>query len=582
MTPYLKNNLNKPTNKYQVVLPASISDKIEKYPRLFMGMVHHKTTKGAPLTFADKQWLIEIYKDDNPNIVGMKCSQVHWTEQALCAMYTYAKQGLRGMYILPSKEHRRTFVSDRINKMRDHSELYRRSIKETTASSDSNVIKTLFGRSWKFVGSNVKNDFYEFPCDVLFFDEYDRLKQDNIPYAFDRIANSKNKVVWKFGNPTRPGFGIHAEWLASDAKVWQVKCNCGHWEELNWNKHFVIKNESTSQWELRNKDTHPVCSECNQPFSRLSKGRWFKTNPGSKVSGYKVSRLFVFKELHDIQNLFEQFVKAQHNQSSLQNFHNNYLAEPYENADFKITDELLLASAKRRLQLPKNEPRCVMGVDQGRLFTCYISTVINGKLVDIQYKNVIRWEDVESLEEAYNVICTVIDAQGGGYVETRDFVKEQKRAQRLMCYYRSKDKVKTLYNIDYKTNVVEVNRTEMADVMVKELITKVMVRPDWESIDDGEFAKQMKFPARLIDPDNDRPIWTKGNDHYFHAAIYRQVAKIVSGMHNGYDTAPKNWFAHNSNMTDLDRIIASVPTLIGAEKVVERNIELVKKKSWSI
>ncbi|MEK0336215.1 MAG: phage terminase large subunit family protein [Nitrosopumilus sp.] len=568
-------------NKYQITLSALIANKIKKYPRLFMGMVHHKTTKGAPLTFADKPWLIEIYKDDNPNIVGMKCSQVHWTEQALCAMYTYAKQGLRGMYILPSKEHRRTFVADRINKMRDYSELYRRSIKETTVSSDSNVIKTLFGQSWKFVGSNVKNDFYEFPCDVLLFDEYDRLKQENIPYAFDRIANSKNKVVWKFGNPTRPGFGIHAEWLASDAKIWQVKCDCGHWEELDWYKHFVIKNESSNNWELRNEDAYPICLECKKPFSRLGKGRWFKTNPDSKVSGYKVSRLFVFKEVHDIQNLFHQFLKSQHDQSSLQNFHNNYLAEPYENADFKITDELLLASAKRRIQLPKEQPRCIMGVDQGRLFTCYISTVVNGKLVDLQYINVIRWEDVDALEEAYNVICTVIDAQGGGYVETRDFVKASKRAQRLMCYYRSKDKVKTLYNIDYKTNVVEVNRTEMADVMVKELITEVMVRPDWESIDNGEFAKQMKFPARLIDPDKERPIWTKGNDHYFHAAIYRQVAKIVSGMHNGYNTTAQSWFAHNPNRINPNKIISDIPTIIG-EEIMIKNDTSIKKRSWSV
>ncbi|MCK4500116.1 phage terminase large subunit family protein, partial [Candidatus Babeliales bacterium] len=229
-------NINKEAQKI-----AGIGlDKIEKkYPRLFMGLVHHRTTDGTQMTFSNKKWLTDIYKDNSRFMIFVKCSQVHMTEHALCAMYTFARQGKRGMYVIPSNEHRRTFVADRIDRMKDYSELYDQALKEGTRDgSDSNIYKTLFGVGWKFVGSNVRGDFYEFPCEVLFFDEYDLLNHENVIYAYDRVANCRYPIIWKFGNPTRDDYGIHAEWVESDQREWFVECHCGHEQVLDWHNHF--------------------------------------------------------------------------------------------------------------------------------------------------------------------------------------------------------------------------------------------------------------------------------------------------------------------------------------------------------
>jgi hypothetical protein len=554
----------------------------DTYPRLFMGLMHHRTTKGERMTFRDKPWLTAIYKDNSREMVIIKCSQVHMTEHALCAMFTFANKGKRGMYVLPSKEHRKTFVGDRVNRIKDFSPLYANAIKSGDTESDSNVYKSIFGHGWKFVGSNVKKDFFEFPCDVLMFDEYDELDQDNLWYAYDRVANVAYPTIWKFGNPTRDNHGIHAEFMASDQKEWHVTCeHCGHEQIMEWETHFVEHYLNT--WKLRDAAGRPICTECDKPFDRLGPGRWIAMNPGTKrkpkPSGYRITRLFTnkHKKPNDIVWLFKRFIKAQNNPTALQNFHNNYLGVTYENVDFKVSKQVLARSVYdgEDFEFDPSVFRTVMGVDQGKKFTCVISIVWNGELIDVHYVNVSRWSEVEKLETDWNVVCTVVDAQGGGYEEVRDFCKA--KGHRWMCYYRPKDQVKTDYKLDYKEQIVETNRTENLDTMVKQLIDgKAHVRADWEHADNKEYVKQMREPARVTDSGG-RPIWTKGKDHYFHASGYRYLAYKISGMRSSV-AAGTSWHtghkAEEENTQPKTRIIGEIKPKSTTEKP--------KKRSWSI
>ena len=574
------------TRDAQILTGAGLDVMSEKYPRLFMAMMHHRTTKGKRMTFRDKPWLAAIYKDNSHYMVTIKCSQVHMTEHALCAMFTLAQKGKRGMYILPSKEHRKTFVADRINKMKDYSPLYENAVKQVDTDTDSNVYKSLFGAGWKFVGSNVKKDFFEFPCDVLFFDEYDELDQDNIWYAYDRIANSKHPYVWKFGNPTRDNYGIHKEYLESDQKEWHITCeHCGHEQILDWYEHFVTRYHNT--WRLRHPKGRPVCTECGKDFDRLGPGRWIALNPGkNRASGYRITRLFVNKKekkrTNDIYELFKKFIDSQNNPIALQNFHNNYLGMTYENVDFKVTREALMRSVydKEDIEFDPTMFRTVMGVDQGKKFTCVISMVWNGELIDIAYRNVDRWTDVEKLESDFNVICTVIDAQGGGYADTRDFVK--KKGSRWMCYYRPKDQIKTdnpdlPYKLDYKQQIVETNRTESLDLMVKTLLDgKAHVRADFAHADNKEFLAQMQEPSRITDSGG-RPVWTKGKDHFFHASGYRYLAMRIAGIKHSIAEA-KSW--HTGRAAE-DEVTDPKAQVIGEAKV-QTTTAKSKRRSWRV
>lgn len=578
------SSINRESHK---LISAGMSVMADKYPRLFMGMQHHRTTSGKRMTFSDKPWLTAIYKDNSREMVIVKSSQVHLTEHALCAMYTFAKRGLRGMYVMPSGTHRKTFVYDRIDRMKSHSPLYAEAVENLDDKKfDSNVYKMFFGAGWKFVGSNVRGDFFEFPCDVLFFDEYDLLNQENIVYAYDRLANSHTPIVWQFGNPTREGFGILREYAESDQKEWHVGCEtCGHEQILDWYANFVEKRDGG--WALRNQSGYAVCTECDEPFNRMGRGRWIALNPSlnsepKKASGYRVSRLFVDKRgiAADIQRLFNKFIKAQNNPVAMQNFHNNYLAIEYENVEFRMDEALLQKSAVRIETMFDAEVfRSVMGVDQGKKYTCTVSIVLDGVIHDVCLIEVDTWAQVEALESTYNVVCTVIDAQGGGYAETRDFVK--KKGYRWMCYYRAKDQIKTpVCNRVYDEQTLETNRTELLDLMVKSYKDgKTKVPLDWRTCAHGQFVKQMCVPSRVTDAGG-RPVWTKGADHFFHASAYRWLAYHVCGMKNSVASG-RGWHAGGAEQRTpepKERVIGG-----DGKHVMESAVETTKRrKRWHV
>lgn len=514
-----------------------------KWPRLYTAIVHHRTTRGEHLTFKDKTWLRAIYKDNSPHIVLMKASQAYISEWAICDLFTLAKKGLRGMYALDSDTRRSAFVADRINKLCDYSPEYRQAIKATKGEADSRVLKTIYGRAMKFIGSRAKGAFYEFTCDAVWIDEYDLHEQDTLIYAQDRIKNSKQKHTRKFGNPTVEGRGIAAEFMLSDQKNWHVECDqCGHEQVLDWERHFV-EDIGAGMFGLRDKawetdsleEPRPICTECHKPFDRMAKGRWRADNPDSDISGYQISQLFIRTEADDVLQYWKMFKAAHNNPTKLQHFWNNIIGMPYAMTTAKLTDFDLDQCANRGERIVKvrelrSELRMIAGIDQGSDYHVIISEVLDGIPIDRFIGTAYNWTQLVALLDAHNTVCDVIDAQGGGYAETREFVATREGA--YMCLYVPKDRIKVPLKVDEETGVIEANRTEWCDIAVGNIKDRnLIVPPDYASIDDGQYKKQMLTPTRVFNPGG-RPIWTKGNDHYFHANVYKTIAHEISGMNN--------------------------------------------------
>ncbi len=528
-----------------------------RWPRLFYAMGYHRTTRDERLTFRDKPWLEALYKDNAKRMVIVKCSQVGITEFALCTMFALAEAGKRGMYLLPDDTWRQTFVADRIDGLLDKVPYYKAAVTSGDKQSDSRQFKNIFGTAWKFAGSNAKTAgsqgqdlkkpkaAFEFQSSALLIDEFDEHSQENLIYFWDRLVDEVDPVVILFGNPTISGKGIAAKSDESDQKVYMVPCDCGYEQELKWYKHFVVKT-GAGTYELRDENGNPVCEECGSPFGRLNAGRWVAQNPTSKISGYAIGRLFIKKKETDIQDMFEQFKDAQGNQSKLQNFHNNYLGVVYENTDEKLTEPLLAkCAAKGPATIADikvgDDLSCIAGLDQGKDFHIKVSKMVEGVRHSVFIGTAQTWGEVNGILDAYNVSTAVADAQGGGYAETREFVRNRDGA--WMCYYVPKDRVAKLYDQNYQTQVVNTNRTEILDVAVKAFKDGLVVLPqDWLSMLDGQFYKQMLMPTRVIDAGG-RPVWTKGNDHLFHAHAYETLALLISGMHNSVQEQ-RSWYRH--------------------------------------
>ena len=54
----------------------------------------------------------------------------------------------------------------------------------------------------RYVGSNVRDDFREFPADALVIDEHDECDHENLKYGLDRMEASQWGFEYYMGNPT--------------------------------------------------------------------------------------------------------------------------------------------------------------------------------------------------------------------------------------------------------------------------------------------------------------------------------------------------------------------------------------------
>lgn len=519
-----------------------------RWPRLYFAMFHHRTTGGLPLSFRDRPWLTQIYKDNSELLTLMKCIQIGATELMICDMFSLASQGKRGMYLLPDDGWVGLWVADRVDGLLERVPEYKAAVAKTRRDTDSRRMKTIYGQVWKFAGTHAKTQregdatmkrpkhAFEFASDALIIDEHDEHEERDLAMFHDRLAAAKKPIVRVLGNPTIDGRGIKVHWEKTDAKVYEVPCeHCGHHQQLSWKKHFVKKRGAgvwvpqDSEWD-ETREPRPICESCSEPFNRLNRGRWVATNPKGRGSGYAISRLFVNVRGTDIRELLEKWNAAAYNQTEMQNIHNQWLGETYVNEDDKLTETILAKAAGDYVTNGHKYTRCTAGIDQGAKYHMHISEIIEGKQVK-------RWlgacgslgQCVTIMNEV-GVICAGIDAQGGSYQETREFVEVFDGA--WMVYYRGKDVVRNRYRTDYDAGVIEANRTEVCDAMVASFKKGETVIPqNWRSIDNGDFKKQMLTPQRVIDP-RGIPAWTKGVDHHFHAAVYDWIAWQESGIYD--------------------------------------------------
>ena len=468
-------------------------------------------------------------------------------------MIYLAERGYSGLYILPTDAWRSTFVPNRIDRCFSETKFYRDSNQFTTSKdSDSRIMKTIHGRNWKFVGSVARNNFYEFPAQALIIDEYDLCDHSNLIYSLDRLGAAENPQIRMFGNPSIQGTGIDKVFDDSDAKIWMIRCeHCNEWQPLDWFANFVEQKDNGS-WLLRDTsfdsdgegDALPLCRKCSKPIDRLSSGLWVAEHPDSvTVSGYAISKLFADgRKMPVVNNLFEAWISAQGNPTSLQRFYNNILGVAYTAEGSRFTEALFESICDPDFNpiayMSCNDP-LVMGVDTGGDLHYHIVQITNGKEHTITAGHV-RQGDYNTLDlicKEFRVFHGVIDAQGD-LNSTRKFV--QSHPGWYMCrYIPSSEDLKKDMSVDYKSRTVSVNRTESIDDMyAAHMEKKIIYSKGWRSLDNGDFLKHMLAPTRIyLDPPPSsigapgRYVWDEGSkaDHHFHARNYCHIAARISG-----------------------------------------------------
>jgi len=283
-------------------------------------------------------------------LVVMKATQVGVSTYLLrWAMYHADIRGVNALYVFPKRQQMYDFADARIRAAILASPYLKERIPQSHVNNKGlKQINTgfLYAR-----GSESKDDLDAVDADVLCLDEYDTLRQENIPDAERRISGSQNGLIRRVGVPSIPGYGIDGLFGKTDMRRWMVPCDaCNERQPLTY---YANVDEESAQL---------VCHKCRKPID-AAKGEWVAEYPDRDIRGYHVPRLVV--PGLDLKPIIEAHQKTSPYEVSVH--YNKDLAEAYAPEEGRLSDEAIDAAsrdhiAKEALDIPPCDV-VTMGVD---------------------------------------------------------------------------------------------------------------------------------------------------------------------------------------------------------------------------
>lgn len=509
---------------------------------------HHLNTKGQPLDLSEP-WLLPIYESRARRMALMKSVQCGVSEYLVCRTFAEAAAGRTVLYVLPSYPIRNRFVAQRFDRPLLMIARYRQLQYEAIGDSDSRALKQLGSGAIYFVGSNTPNEFIEIAADTSIVDELDSCDAENIVMVPDRLAAADLPCSIEVSQPTHREFGIHAAYLESDQRQWEVKCRfCGTWQPLDFFVNVLaVERDDTGEvkaYELRDtkwraesgRDVDAFCAKCGLVLDRLENDaklcRWRPTNPGPEIEGRHIHKLLSRRAR--LEDLYVAWVLAQGDATKTARFYRSDLGLPYSPAGSTLTDELLNRCVREHSLRQSSSGPCTMGIDVGSFWDVRISDMPEkGARRALFIGRMDGPKPCAELIARFNVRCCVIDARP----ETRlakEFQKEINATHKQLVWRADFEKGESITEPkkDYVEGTVKVDRTALLDAATADILGgRNRLPAGAASLLKGEYYRQMKAPKRILEetPSGQRYIWTKGNDHARFADAYDKLASMIGG-----------------------------------------------------
>ena len=542
-----------------------LAQTANEFPLIGQALIHHRNTRGKPMTFQSMPYLPQMYRDipDLETVCIRKAVQTGLSELMIClSLYHAGWQGRIVAYVLPTFSVRDRFVSSRVNKVLHLTPTYKELLPRKT-DVGNNRMKRFGSGSLLFLGSNTTGDFVEFSADTLIVDEVDQCDADNLAKAKDRIRASSSPKLFHLGNPTLPTVGISRMYAESDQRVWFQKCpHCGKWQNLDWFENFVRKNDqgayiprdkhAASQIDFRNiahfkESVLPVCKYCERTFQIQQFGEWVPTYTERDQAGYSMSRLDIIAQ--STSDLYVEWMLAQGNTSKLSTFYTSVLGMPFEYAGARITSQMI-AETMQDYEIDyggseEYEKQIIsMGVDVGSLLNVQVSTQYLNEDEEVCRKVILvmacrNFEELQDIIIRYHVDCCVIDSMPElrKCQELRDWAIDMGIAVWLARFYPTPKIGQAKYGrkLDWRNRIVTTDRTQIMDFTFDELRFQQKQYPSDVTSVLG-FVEQMKAPVRVLSEEKSRIIWTEGSaaDHFRFADVYDRIACDLASYGGSY------------------------------------------------
>lgn len=487
---------------------------------------------GEPIEFDNHRFLALPYRDLTPRQAIRKSAQVGWSTLAILKSFHLALFcGTNVIYTLPSRSIVKDFVVPKVNPLIDKNPI----IRDVRGRTDSISLKKIGDRFIYFRGSWEDTEAITITADVLINDEFDRSNQRVVGQYQSRLGASKFGWVWRFSNPTTPGFGVDEDWLRSDQKHWLVKCHhCGHITYFDWLEEGEANDNKIHFVDLKREIY--ACGNCGKELSNddRQKGRWVEKHPGREVSGYWISQMMApWIPARDIVRAYYE------SRNDPAYFYNFILGKPYQEKDMSVDRQTIIDC----LVPGKNQGlSSAMGVDNGIVKHYVIGNnrgiFAIGKTED--------WDEIERLRNRYRAYM-VIDANPYP-THPKKLAKKYSGKAHIHYYRQDRSGMEIMeWGKGDKRGVVLSDRTKLIDLVVDELNSQEIVF----NMIEGQLEDYITHwgnTYRVIEPNRVgimKGVWKTPEgkpDHYAHATVLWRVAmekaRVSTGI-GGVRQAPR-------------------------------------------
>lgn len=506
---------------------------------------------GIPFSFKDHEYQEQIIRDESPEKVIRKCSQVGLTELTFRETLAILRiiEGSTAIYTLPSAKMVEKIVKTRVDTIIADSPDLSFALSKDVDSSDIKQI----GRSFLyFNGTYGQQQAISTPADLLVHDEVDFSNMEVLTTYESRLTHSKYKLRREFSTPTLPGRGISARFNRSRRHFNMTCCNhCSKWFLPDYYQHVRIPDYDGDLKEVTDGNLHTLrwreaalhCPHCQSvPDLSPAYRNWVCENPTENyvAAGYAISP-FDAPNIISTPFLVDKSTKYER----VADFVNFNLGLPYEDSTESLTDGLL-----RQLFVQTGMPSFAgnyMGCDMGAVCHIIIGNRDAKNNLLVMYYERVPLGDFETrraqLAAQYRVLICVMDA----LPYTDIVIRLQKRDVNLFgaVYHRSKNLATYSIRDTLEDNLmgklpikqVQINRNVAFDDLVAEIL-----RRDVTFIDGPEkelFIRHMLDMKRMAQANREGEleyVWVKSEkaqDHFMHALLYLSTATRLRGMVSG-------------------------------------------------
>jgi hypothetical protein len=466
-----------------------------------------KTEGDVPLDFKEHRYLIDIYRDDSPNLVQMKAAQLGLsTMEIIRTLWKAYYRGLDIIYILPTFTDIKDFSGGKVNRIIDNNPILQKWVKDKDSTEQKKVGKnTIYYR-----GSWNERQALMISADWLILDEFDRCKQEVLEQYESRLQHSKYGYKSIFSNPSAPDFGVHKFYKKTDQKKWHVKHSCG--------ESFIL-DESCIDYN-RELFVCPICQgEITNEERRL--GFWRATAQGEVGwSGY-------WEPLWINPKVSAKKIAEYKRMKTGEYFANFVAGEPFVGGGNKVAVSTLLKclDAKANTQ----QERVIIGVDTG-LPIHYTLANKNGFFYYGRCSDPSTGKDpygeLEGLLVRYPGSIMIAD-QGGDLIGIRR-LQAKYPGRVFLVWYRSDRKTQELikWGEGAEYGKVEADRNRLIQLFIDEMLDKRVTFNGTES----EWQDYITHWMNIYRTWEENALGVKefkwerqGADHWVHASIYARI-----------------------------------------------------------